>query len=133
MKTLISVIISFYFIIGCSEESNSLSSLDSFSFKRIAYQSLSKESKEIVSEHWLSADVKQGVYQQGEYGHLIVFNAEQKLSFSLTVSNYTFYENQKLIAVSFTTTNMIMIMGGPITIIIDYNSKEVIGYVPILG
>lgn len=131
MKTFLSIVFLLSCLIGCSEDTNFLSSHDRLTFRKIAYESLTEESRAILAENWRFANVDAGIYQLGNYGHKIVIDTETSLPIHPYNPDYKFSNSQQLVAVSFRT--IYMVMGGPIIKIIDYKSKIVIGFVPTLG
>ena len=131
MKTFISIVFLLSCLIGCSENSDIISPFEKISLRKIAYESLTEESRAILAENWRFANVDAGIYQLGNYGHKIVIDTETSLPIHPYDPDFKFSNSQQLVAVSFRT--IYRGMGGPIIIIIDYKSKIVIGFVPIVG
>ena len=118
--TLISLI-----FIGCSEKSNFLLSIDQIEYRKTAYDSLSEQEKGTLTTDWKEAEVEQGNYLLKDNINWIVFNPENKSGFALIKSDVVLINNQPLVMVIF-HTNVDALL-GPIALIIEPGSKEVVG------
>jgi len=92
-----------------------------------AYKSLTDQQKESLTIQWQDALVEQGYYQTGNCPDIVVINSNNKLCFNLEDGNTQLQLNQKLVAVSFGTKDVILL--GPMIMIIDPTNENVIGFV----
>jgi len=111
---------------SCSDGSNTLTPFEETKYRTIAYNSLSDQEKATIISDWKYAPVKKGIYHlENENIHQLIFSSDDKLIFILNKEDLTLAENQKLVAVTFNTYADALL--GPLIIIIDTRSNEVIG------
>ena len=126
MKKTISLILLTIFLLSCSHEDNILSPLVATNFRKVAYESLSQESKASLTNCWCVAPVKSGRYKFENGKHIISINKKDELHFMLNNPITNLESNQRLIAIIFNTKQDALL--GPLIVIIDPNSELVIGY-----
>jgi len=116
-------------VLGCSDDDEILSPLNSNQYRKIAYESLSSDDKESLTNCWCLAPVRSGKYSfiKNEVSiRSIIIDDLNKWSFKLIDENYFLFPGQRLIAVVFNTD--IDPLVGPIVSIVNPNTDEVIGY-----
>jgi hypothetical protein len=118
--TLISLI-----FIGCSEKSNFLLPVNAMEYRETAYDSLSEQEKGTLTTDWKEAEVKQGNYLLQDNINWIVFDSGNKSGFALMNTDVVLFNNQPLVMVVFYTNADALL--GPIAIIIEPESKEIVG------
>lgn len=127
MKKLLGILISFLFLIGCSEDSDPLSSPGQKHYRQVAYNYLSDEEKATII-NWQKGKVEAGTYQSdNELFGFVVIESGDKILFATNFSDVKLFEGQQLVAVTFNTTVDGLL--GPIILIIEPSSEKVIGYV----
>jgi len=127
MTKILSISFLVLFIISCNNEDNILNSFDSANYRKIAYESLTPESKETLTKCWCVAPVRTGKYKNENGSHIITIDDQNRWNFFITDLNTDLQSNQNLIAVTFSTTSDALL--GPLTLIINPESKTVIGEV----
>ena len=127
MKTLFSISILLFLLSSCTENSNILSPEEADIFRQVAYNSLNERSKESIIGDWQSAPVNSGRYHSDRNSNLIIIDSERSIPFILKDKQTELNEDQVLVAVTFNTTDDPLL--GPITTIIDRNSRTIIGWV----
>ena len=120
MTKILSISFLVLFIISCNNEDNILNSFDSANYRKIAYESLTPESKETLT-------VRTGKYKNENGSYIITIDDQNRWNFFITDLNTDLQSNQNLIAVTFSTTSDALL--GPLTLIINPESKTVIGEV----
>ncbi len=125
MKYLAIIFLSLALLIRCDDDSDILSANDELSYRTIAYNSLSKEDKESIISNWEKATVVQGFYQKNGDADIFVIDSESSLYFFLEDSTAKLNDGQRLVLVTFHTKDDPLI--GPITIILNPNTKKAIG------
>ncbi len=118
------IILSFLILSDCSNNSNVLLPFDQMSNRQIAYASLSEQEKSTII-NWQNGKVEEGVYQSFNKSNAIVLNSGDKIFFGTISSTVKLIEGQKLIAVTFNTTDDALL--GPLIVIIEPNYNKVIG------
>ena len=124
MKNFYIILILLLFFSGCSKNSDLLLPFDQMGSKQIAYASLSEHEK-LTIINWQHGKVEEGVYHIINKSNSIILDSGDKIYLGSISSNVKLNEGQKLIAVTFNTTEDALL--GPLIIIIEPNSKEVIG------
>jgi hypothetical protein len=74
------ILISFLFLIGCSEDSDLLSPLGQKHFRQIAYQYLSNEARATIID-WQNGKVEDGTYRIINEYDSIVLNSQNQIPF----------------------------------------------------
>jgi hypothetical protein len=112
------------FLIGCSDNSNVLTSYEKNYYKQIAYNSLSPNEKSTIMNPD-NAVIIDGIYKYENRSHKIYIDKEHIIYFGLIDTNIVLIDNQKLISILFNTTQDALL--GPIDVIINPFSKQTIG------
>ena len=128
MKKLVFIFSLFTLLFGCFHESGVLTPFEQVEYKYFAFKSLSDKQKKTIINDWRDAHVYQGNYQKFNCGNAIVIDSEETWCFGLVDRNRELSVNQILLGVAFNTIDDALL--GPIIVIIDYDIKDVIGYVP---
>ena len=124
MKKIQVAIVLLSFFIGCSENNDGVSTADKTDYKKIAYESLSEQSKSTV-ENWESGKVDEGTCLLQNGDRLFEKDSSIAVQFVVYSSDTKLHNGQKLVAVTFTTTVDSLL--GPMILIIDPEKKQVIG------
>ena len=126
MKKIISLILLTLLFLSCSNENDILSPFGSIDYREIAYQSLTPESRESLTNCWCTAPVKSGKYKSENGSNIILIDEQNQWHFILNDPGTNLTPNQNLIAVIFNTKQDALI--GPLTVIVDPNSELAIGF-----
>ena len=116
-------------VLGCSDDDEILSPINSNNYRKIAYESLSLDDRESLTKCWCLAPVRFGEYSytiNENRINTIIIDDSNRWSFALIDENIQLFSGQRLIAVIFNTD--IDPVVGPIVTIINPNTDEVIGY-----
>ena len=119
MKRVFILLFVLALIVKCSDESNGVSPIVENDYREIAYNSL--------SEDWFNADVESGNYGLSDSTNFVLFDNGNKISFAFNTDDVNLTVGQKLIGVTFNISQDDLL--GPIILIIEPESKKVIGWV----
>jgi len=109
---------------GCSDNSNVLTPFEEMNYRKVAYESLSEQSKSTVI-NWLGGKIERGIYQEKNGSNTIILNSGFQMGFVINTSNVNLINGQSLIMVTFITKNDHVL--GPMILIIDPITNKVIG------
>lgn len=126
MKNVIVSIFLITFIFGCSDSSITSPEVKS-KFKKIAFDSLTEGQKETLTKTLDDATYLEGNYQSGNCPNMFVTKSKGEMCFMISNQEIQLFYNQKLIGILFNTTNDALL--GPIIVIIDYKTEDIIGNV----
>ena len=110
-------------LISCCNDNES----EILDYRLIAYNSLSEEEKETISEDWNNAEIIFGKYKSDVCEHALYSVDRGLMCFLLKDQNIQLEENQNLTAVIFNTINDSLL--GPIIVVIDPVSESAVGSV----
>ena len=128
MKKILSSLVFILLLTQCQDDDNPIGPINSYNYRKIAYESLSQEEKENLTKCWCLAPVRIGIYSKQSGTNYIIIDDSNNWTFIMYDENTSLTMNQKLVGVILNTT--IDSLVGPMILIIDPFSERVIGVCP---
>ena len=96
-------------------------------YREIAFNSLTQNEKSTLSENWQNAEVIFGKFSKTNCDNTFIYDGDNWFCFAKTNSQVVLTQDSKLVGVIFNTKHDPLL--GPLIVILDDNSKNVIGHV----